>query len=288
MGYDQREQEVQRAKQALTTEWEGAPEDLRQYVAGDDEELRRDIYALYWRLGRAEEDLRKRRAYVEFMLTQTRSETPFLRGQLLKWLQDFGKDDFGPTATRLLVEMAWTPDYAPEVIRLLGVAEVKSAVPKLKAQVKDEPLPADSTFVGSNTWAALLALARMSDDDALRQVIARVRSEKDIVLRASVFFGNLGYTRRPGAFDTLRDYVGSAERLPQVKETSPGRPEACYAAGVFVRHVEGFPLDDPDVTERDLEKARSWVKAQKQWTFKQIGPPAPQAGTEGQGKDKNK
>jgi hypothetical protein len=158
-----------------------------------------------------------------------------LRGQLLKWLQDFRKEDFNAQAIQTLISLPWTPEFAPEAIRLVGIAEAATAIPRLKAEIREAPTGTDwpTGYYASNAWAALLALARLGDSSSLERIIRQVQNESDIVIRATILFGDLGYTRRSAAFTVLKTYMNSDQRLPAVKETVPGRIEACYAAAVF-------------------------------------------------------
>ena len=269
MDYDQRQQQVERVRLALEQGWDGSIAVLRQHTADKPEDLRRDLYALYWRLGTAWKKSANRAAVVEFMIDKTVEETPMLRGQLLKWLQDFRREDFNQTARLKLSNLPWTADYCPEVIRLLGIAEVEEALPRLKAQVKDHPLPEPPPpgYELKNTWAALLALARLGDEPALAAVLRRVLQEEDVISRATVLFYDLGYTRRPAAFDTLRKYLSSDKRLPRIKDNVPGRLEASHAAAVFSKHIMGFPIQETDFNEQQTMQVRDWVNAQTSWQF---------------------
>lgn len=270
MEYNEIQQKVDRARLALGAQWDGSIAILHQYADDEPEDVRRDIYALYWRVGTASPEPAKRAAIVEFMLDKTVNETPMLRGQLLKWLQDFRKEDFNQNATVKLNVLPWTDEYTPEVILLIGIAEVRQAVPRLKEQIKDHPLaePPPRGYEGSNTWAALLALARMGDDAALSVVLRRVQKEENIVTRATILFDDLGYTRRPAAFDLLKKYINSNERLPQIKDNVPGTLEASRAAAVFSKYISGFPIQETDFNERETMQARAWVNAQTSWQFK--------------------
>jgi hypothetical protein len=270
MEYEERQQYVGRVRQGLERDWDGSSGALRQPVIGASAERRRDVYALYWRAGTASRSPGKRSAFVEYMLIATGEETALLRGQLLKWLQDFRKEDFNQKSMGLLNSLPWSEDFCPAAIRLIGIAEVRPALPRLKAQVQNHPLPEPppAGYQSKNTWAAWLALARLGDDAALAYVIRRVRAEEDIIVRATILFDDLGYTRRPAAFDALKSYLNSDKRLPAVKDTVPGRLEASYAAAVFSKHIKGFPIEETDFSERQTSEARLWVNAQTGWQFK--------------------
>ena len=267
---EQREREVERVRQALEQSQDVSATVLRRYMDTRPEELRRDLYALFWRMGTVSQEQPRRAAFVEYLLGQAAAETPMLRGQILKWLQDFRKEDFNENAVRILTGLPWTEQYCPELIRLIGIAELPHLVLRLQAEVANHPLsdPPPPGYYNTNTWAALLALARQGDEQALAEVIRRVRGETDIVVRATILFSDLGHTRRPRAFDVLRDYLNSNERLPRVKDNVPGRMEAARAAAVFSKYIKGFPIQETDFTEAQTLQARAWVNAQTSWEFK--------------------
>lgn len=270
MDYEQRQREVERVRYALEQSRDFSPKILAEYTADKPEELRRDLYASFWQMAAVSHEQQKRAAIVEHLVSRVSSETPMLRGQLLKWLQDFRKEDFNQNSTAMLIALPWTEEYCPEAIRLLGIAEVALAVPGLKAQVSNHPLPEPPPpgYYNKNTWAALLALSRMGDEQALAEVIKRVREEQDIVVRATILFSDLGYTKRPAAFDVLKIYINSPQRLPAIKDTVPGILEASRAAAVFSKYISGFPIQETDFNERQTLEARAWVNAQTHWRFK--------------------
>ena len=270
MDYQDRQKEVERIQKAIRQDWGGSSASLRQHVANKPEDLRRDIYALFWRTGTTTEEPAKRAAIVEFMLKQTREETSLLRGQLLKWLLDFGKGDFNEQAIQTLLSFSWTPEYSPEAIRLIGIAECKEAIPRLQAEIQNEPARIDlpAGYYATSTWAALLVLARFGEEESLARIIRQVEGEPDIIVKATILFWDLAYTRRPAAFDVLKKYLNSDKRLPAVKATVPGRLEACYAAAPFAKYVKGFPIQETDFSEQQVMQARVWVNSQKEWQFK--------------------
>lgn len=270
MNYEQRQHEVEHVRRALEQSWDNSLAALRQHIEDKPEELRRDLYALFWQMGIASQAKPTRQAFVEYMLRRSSQETSMLRGQLLKWLQDFHKEDFNQNAIVVLNALPWTENYCPEAIRLIGIAEVQQAVPRLKAQVKDHPLsePPLAGYQNTNTWAALLALARQGYEPALTEVLKRAHKEQDIIVRTTILFRDLGYTERPAAFDALKGYLNSEERLPAVKDTVPGRLVGSYAAAVFSRYIKNFPIQETDFTETQTRQARAWVNSQTSWQFK--------------------
>lgn len=267
MEYDERQREVERVQHALE-QGDLSSTVLRRYTDGRPDDLRRDLYALYWRLGTGAQERPTRLALVSFLVTRIASETSMLRGQLLKWSQDFRADSFDEEAIAALNALPWTEEDGAQVIRLLGVAEVTSAEPGLKAQVARDPLSDEPAYQTSRTWASLLALARLGDQESLTRVIRRVEGEEDIIVRATILFDDLGYTRQPRAFDALKVYINSDKRLPAIKDGVPGRLEAARAAAVFSKFIENFPIQETDFTEPETYEARVWVNKQTSWKIK--------------------
>jgi hypothetical protein len=265
---NQSQQKLDHIQVVMNQEWDGSSDFLNKNAADEPEEFRRDLYALYWRFGTASADGAKRRSIVDFFVGKINEETPMLRGQLLKWLQDFRKEDFGDKAKIHINSLPWLPEYVPEAIRLIGVAEARDGDERLRTQIREHPLEKTPGYEKSATWAALLALARLGDRNALAQVIDRVNQEKNIVVRASILLYDLGFTRRPAAFDTLKKYINSEERLPRIKDNVPGRQEASHAAAVFSKYIKDFPIIETDFNEQQTRQAREWVNSRTAWEFK--------------------
>jgi hypothetical protein len=269
MDYEQRQREVERIRQELEQNQDFSSSALGRRTSNQPEELRRDLYAQYWRMGTESNEPSRRAGIAEFFVSRVPVETGMLRGQLLKWLQDFRKEDFSGDAVAKLNAMPWTPEYCPEVIRILGIAGGDPVLLRLNAYLGSHPLPQPPPvgYQASNTWAALLGLARQGNEPALNTIIRRVRAEQDIVLRV-VLFADLGYTLQPAAFDTLRVYLNSSARLPTIKDHVLGTLEASRAAAVFSKYIAGFPIQETDFSEAQTMQARAWANAQNSWHFK--------------------
>ncbi|OFZ45397.1 MAG: hypothetical protein A2504_09885 [Bdellovibrionales bacterium RIFOXYD12_FULL_39_22] len=269
--YDQRQKVLDRVSTALKQEWDGSSKALEKYLDDYPEQLRSDIYALYWKIGTTTEiDVHRRTVFVDHMLSRCAIETPLLRNKLLKWLQDFHRNDFSKASRQLLNSLPWTIDFLPEVIRLIGIVELHEALPRLRKLVENNQL-GDRPPLGyhnNNTWAALMALARMGDDISLTEMLHKIQQEQDIIVKVTFLLMDLAYTRRPEAYNVLRQYLNSYQRLPQVKETVPGRLAAAYVAAAFSKYLTGFPIIETDFSELQVAQARDWANAQTQWRFK--------------------
>jgi hypothetical protein len=269
MDYQTRHREVVALQASLERDFAGSLQSLHNYTSHESEDLRRDVYAMLWRMGSASDDGQTRRIIVDIMLEGVRSDNSFIRGQILKWLQDFEQADFGERAISILKNLPLQQPDASAVIRLIGIAKIQETVPLLRSiadqKIDDE---AAAQWFARSEWAARLALARMGDVDGIQRVVSKVDDAQDIVVRATILFKDLAYTRRPAAFDALRRYLNSDHRLPALRSNMKGRLEACYAAAVLAEHLENFPDKKTDFDESDLARVRTWANAQREWKIR--------------------
>lgn len=273
------EQQREAIIEALTTELSAnfaiGLKSLRNYDEHRSEDLKWDLLAMAWRVALASNDKVVRQRLVNYQLEIVVTGTAFLQGQALKYLQDYLPSDFDQQAIGVLKTLPLTGDYASEVIRLIGIAQVRSMAPVLReiANTKWAAVKSDS-FYANRTWAAWLVLARFGDRENTQRVIEQVRGEPSIVLRATRLFADLAYTRQSLAFDALRLYLQSQNRLPQVKDTVPGDLESRYAAELFAKYAIGCPITAPDVYEKDIATIRRWADAQVSWKIRDSLSPA--------------
>jgi len=242
-------------------------EALRKRSAKADEALRFDLLGMAWDAGSRSPDAATRKAMVRYLLDATgaKSEHP---EQALKFLLDFAEGDFDRDARAILETLPLSGEGAAEVARVLGVAQLHSRRPELKTLSEQAPAGKAHALYASSAWAASLALARMGDEERMKFVIAQVKAERDPVLRPTQLFDDLAYTRRQEAFDALRGYLRSAERLPRVKDHVPGTREAVRAATQFALYAEGCPVAGDNVEEADLHRISVWADAQTRWVLR--------------------
>jgi len=243
---------------------------LHTYDDHPSEDLRRDLLAMTWHLAQESPDSTVRHALVNYMLYTFLHGTPFLQGQAITFLQDFDVPDFDDRARQALERVSWSGQYGSEIIRLIGIADIRSRSQELEetAAANWDSIP-NVDLYGSQTWAAALVLARFGDRASTERLIAKVRAEPNLITRASQLFPELAYTRQQLAFDALRSYLPSMERTERIKDNVPGTPEGLYAARQFALHVEGCPVEGTHVDEEDLPAIREWADKQTTWTIRQ-------------------
>lgn len=267
--YATREAVIEDVNRTLEVDWDAGIVKLETLRKLESEELKRDLYALAWQVGLAKDDIVRRQDMTSYLVEALASDTSFLRGQVLRFLQDFSKNDFDMPTLKILKELTLDDEHANLLIRLIGVVDLQARRPELKQIAGVDWEESDPTALhNSPQWSAALALARMGDNSSMHRIIERVRSETDIVARATLLFGDLAYTRQQPAFDVLRSYLGSTERLPQVKESVKGELEARYAATLFAKFTANCPVQGPDVEETDIPRIRDWAAMQRKWSLK--------------------
>lgn len=253
----------------LVADLQAGLDSLHAYDDHPSEDLRRDLLAMTWQLARESTDTTLRQALVNYILYTYLHSTPFLQGQAIKFLQDFRVADFDHRAQQALERVSWTGQYGNAVIRVIGIAEIRSRTAELEATaVTDWDSIPNVNLYASETWAAALALARFGDRASTERVIAKVKAEPNLITRASQLFAELAYTRQPLAFDALRSYLSSMERTERIKDNVPGTPEALYAARQFALYVEGCPTTNGKVEEEDLPAIRTWAAKQASWMIR--------------------
>ncbi len=262
LDYSAREAIINDLDRQLRVDWNEGLKSLRSYDA-DSEDLRRDILALAWRFALGSSDTLVRQELVHYLLDTVLNGTLFLQGQAIRFLMDFSPPDFDVRAAKKLTALPWSGEYGSEIIRLIGSADIRSRVPEIHVESGSTWKHVDShTFYASPQWAATLVLSRFGDINSTKRVCDRVEKEPDIVVRATKLFRDLAYTKQPHAFNLLRSFLHSKNRLPQLKDSVPGELEAKYAAAQFAEHVNGCPVLGPDVYEKDIQAIRNWADEQ--------------------------
>jgi len=224
-----------------------------------DEELMRDLIAEVWRVGNESVEPSDRSATIGYLLNQAQSQTGYLHEFSLRLLLSFKQDDFNDSDRSVLTGLA-SVRLSPGLSRVIGVAQATDAVPTL-AVVAAQPFAERSTALKADLpWVASLALARMGDTERLDAILERIQAEEDVVVRSSILFADLGYTKTPRAFGVLRRFLSSASHLPALKSSQDkGDPEALYAARVIAKHTSGGP--DPEVIH-----GTQLISAMKEWS----------------------
>lgn len=265
--YARREAVVNLIAAKLRVDLPSGLEALRKCSARADEALHFDLIGMAWDAGSRSADAATRKAMVRYLVDAVGTKSEH-EDQALKFLLDFGEADFDRDARAVLETLPLSGERAAQVARVLGVAQLHSRRSELQTLSEQTPRGGAHALYASSAWAASLALVRMGDEERMKSVITQVNAERDLVLRPTQLFDDLAYTRRQEAFDTLRGYLRSTERLPRVKDRVPGTREAVRAATQFALYAEGCPVAGDNVEEADLHRISVWADAQTRWVLR--------------------
>lgn len=211
-------------------------------------------------------DVRQR--FVEQILTGTLGEEELISER--DWLNTFAASDFN-TASRefLLHELTRTKDKNDSnwtegrLARWAGIANVEAAKPILR---KTNVAQRDLKSNGHNPLfmrSALIALGRMGDPEAVREIIECIERVEDPKVRA-LSLQRLAILRSPEAVDYLKRYLFSDVKHPESSSDWLPVSEAQCGADTLGAMLEDFP-------EGPLEAQRMWMEERMEFVFKPAG-----------------
>jgi len=190
-------------------------------------------------------------------------------GVVLNHLTGFRKNDFSAAAKdSLYTYFQRKSGNMNTLIRLLGYLNVQKAKNELFA------LSQDGAAGRKDRWAALLALSRMGDEQAINDVMNRVKRMPVSDALAYEVFPDLVYTRRREAFNYLLETLNSdAKNCESADPERPSRIPCAYRVMEMLAPAIGnYPLklsDSGDVVASDypaaLAQVREWFQVNKEF-----------------------
>jgi hypothetical protein len=262
--YEAREKELEHIRAGLDNDWNRF---FMKYTTHECEDLRRDVYGFIWEYAKKSQEEKKRKLFVEILISGLKDKAPLVSNPIPEWLCDFSSNDFSENSRAALIVLPYARNG--RIIRVIGIAEVNSVRETIEHISQNNSVFLSSTqWHQSPEWAALLVLARWGDKNAMVQVLDKIRKVSDYIVLGTKLFPDLAYTRQNEAFDALRTYVNSQERLPALKETVPGTPLAYYAASASASQLRNFPIAADNIDVSDLPQIRTWMNSQKIWQVK--------------------
>lgn len=180
-------------------------------------------------------------------------------------LNEFRKPDFSAATKDSLIVIFSKRKHIPQLARLLGFLQLKQTANDLRSLSR----PGNSQ---TDRWAALIALSRMGDQNAIQEILRRVRKVGVNDQVVYDVFPDLIYTRQPEVFEYLIEILSSEEKncKPADAETEGEIVCGYRVMELLAPVVKGFPLkvdDSGDVITKDykaaLETTRNWFKKNK-------------------------
>lgn len=190
-------------------------------------------------------------------------------GAALISLTEFKKTDFSKIDQDTLYAIFKRKTaHVNTLIRLMGYLEILSSKNDLYN------LSQDASLARKDRWAAMLALARMGDQQAFDDVLNRIKRMP--VGDAVVYevFPDLIYTRRPEAISYLVEALNNdAKNCESANSDNPERIPCAYRIMEMLAPViENYPLKQNasgDIDTNDypaaLQKVRDWFKTNKEY-----------------------
>ncbi len=191
-----------------------------------------------------------------------------LSGQASTWLLTFNEKDFNNGAKGIIRKVMEKPGKG--TVLICGVANIQEELPHLKELLVDELEYEKRTrepWWFQLSWNARLARARMGVEEDIEMCIDMIEHEVDST-NTFELLGSLGYIRQPQAIESLKRYLESDLRLPQVKLTVPGERYASYVTHILADCLSNFPIEKREgrgYTMEEIELCRKWMSEQTEW-----------------------
>ena len=206
---------------------------------------------------------------VQQLMTAAKDKDTGNAGVVLNYLTGFRKNDFSSAAKdSLYAYFQRKSGNINTLIRLLGYLNVQKAKDELFA------LSQDGAAGRKDRWAALLALSRMGDEQAINDVMNRVKRMPVSDALVYEVFPDLVYTRRREAFNYLLETLNSdAKNCESADPERPSRIPCAYRVMEMLAPAIGnYPLklsDSGDVVASDypaaLAQVREWFQVNKEF-----------------------
>lgn len=229
--------------------------------------VREKAHELLFTVSSSSSDQVVRRWAVELLTRSCIDGDRGMIGDRLRWLTQFEKSDYSPIAIdnirRFLMDGT---NFRNEVIKIAAFLEMTDQAPTLRQYATAANPP-------HTRWAALIALARIGDDNAASQVLDRVKKLKinDEIVYA--IFPDLVFTRSPAVIahligvihsDALDCLAADAEReyrIPCAYRVMEQLSEILDHFPVTVDETGDLVTDDYAVT---LQTVRQWFLQNKE------------------------
>jgi hypothetical protein len=240
---------------------------LPKYLADSVATMRLRAISLARSIGSPSKIIAVRTKAVQQIIAASKDKDTGNAGAALTFLTEFKKNDFSKTdQDTLYVIFKRKSAHLNVLIRLMGYLEIQSSKNDLFN------LSQESNLGRKDRWAAILALARMNDQQAIDGILNRI--QRMPVSDAVVYevFPDLVYTRRLEAVSYLVEALNSdAKNCESANSDNPERIPCAYRImEMLAPIIENYPLKQNasgDIETNDypvaLQKVREWFKINK-------------------------
>jgi hypothetical protein len=257
---------------------------LATFFSHTSPKVRQDMYGLVGWLGANTSRPSVRRDAVDRLAGVLKREGTGRRSPagVVTWaLLRFSPGDFSDRAKEHIAEFLRVPSESREltskIIRIVGLADIRSQIPTLKGLLSDEiRYRSRSSTPGPASWEARKALARMGSVEDIERCIEIVESATDPRMRVAIGLGDLSYIRRREIVEYLLKYlhddteftpIGSEEA---VRYGSLTYTYAHFAASALHEMIRDFPLQKRPgfCTQEDIRTCREWMAAHRDYELR--------------------
>ncbi len=232
--------------------------------------IRAKAYLIFQQSGATAKQSALRHAAVYNLVQGCKDKDAGNAGLALDYLTTFRKDDFTSASKDSIKNLVRSKTaHFDQVLKLAGFLELTD----LKETIRPYTKTGNAQAV---RWAALVALSRMNDSEAIDEVMRRVRKlpvNDDIVYKV---FPDLVYTRQA---ETIRYMVEVMQRDDKNCMTADAEREQPIPCGYRIMEqlapvIDGYPVqldESGDIKTKDytaaLQKVRDWFIKHKDYTI---------------------
>jgi len=281
---------------------------LAEYTSDPCDSVRGRANMILFKIGISTDDVEVRQEVVHKLLVRTQVE-PCLDRFNGKLLLRFTSGDFSEESKqvlrRLLRESMEKGNVSKTVVLLVGVADLKSELPRLNTLINElegplrerhekyleecrealnslpkrpEGVPPSHLkkvyeknlkkqyWQHSVLWAALRARARMGVEEDIYRCIEMVESHPDEAYRAARLFKELSYVRQPQVVRYLAGYLENETLYPYLGPDVVRFTYGQCAAQALARMLRGFPVKERGTPDKEtIAGCVQWLAEREQW-----------------------
>ncbi len=227
---------------------------LERSQSDTSERVRVEAYAYAWRVGIALPGRPFiRRTAVEQLAKACLDPHALVWQSAARWLLDFNQSDFTPEARGSLHEIFNLHPVRREVLLVFGVAGMTEMMSWMEK-------------ISDKHFNAVLARARLGDDDAAREAVRRIDRLENINRRIYGAVKRLGYTHHPIVLEYIASYLDRDDGGITLKQGGDyGRPSIQQAAlEAIAANFPNCPVKKSKLPSKydrsDYEMVKQWVR----------------------------